>query len=142
MVVPKWSFLRVSLHCRPRISLPRDAIVCGICCRRVSILFVRLSACHKPVLYRNDWTNRAGFWHRGLLPHIPRCVIRKYGYLQKLGYFPLELCPKLRTWKISPRQVDRVVNKTRRRRRRRSSLLTTPVRQSTSRGCLLQVGQL
>jgi len=31
------------------------------------------------------------------------------------------------------------VNKTRRRRRRRSSLLTT---QSTSRGCLLQVGQL
>ena len=41
-----------------------------------------------------------------------------------------------------PRQVDRVVNKTRRRRRRRSSLLTTPMRQSTSRGCLLQVGQL
>ena len=34
------------------------------------------------------------------------------------------------------------VNKTRRRRRRRSSLLTTPIRQSTSRGCLLQVGQL
>jgi len=36
---------------------------------------------------------------------------------------------------FSPRQVDRVVNKT----RRRSSLLTTPTRQSTSRGCLLQV---
>ena len=51
-------------------------------------------------------------------------------------------CPKLRTWKISPRQVDRVVNKTRRRRRRqRSSLSTTPTRQSTSRGCLLQVDQ-
>ena len=29
-----------------------------------------------------------------------------------------------------------------RRCRRRSSLLTTPVRQSMSRGCLLQVGQL
>ena len=42
---------------------------------------------------------------------------------------------------VSPRQVDRVINKTR-RRRRRSSLLTTPIRQSTSRGCLLQVGQL
>jgi len=40
-------------------------------------------------------------------------------------------------------QVDRVVNRSRRRRRRRrSSLLTTPIRQSTSRGCLLQVGQL
>ena len=36
------------------------------------------------------------------------------------------------TPKISPRQVDRVVNNTRRRRRRRrSSLLTTPIRQST-----------
>jgi len=31
--------------------------------------------------------------------------------------FPLEVCPKLRSYKISPRQVDRVVNKTRRRRR-------------------------
>jgi len=38
--------------------------------------------------------------------------------------------------------ILRVVNKTRRRRRRRSSLLTTPIRQSTSRGCLLQVDQL
>ena len=37
-------------------------------------------------------------------------------------------------------QVDHVVNKTR-RRRRRSRLLTAPIRQSTSRGCLLQVGQ-
>ena len=44
-----------------------------------------------------------------------------------LRYFPLELCHKLR--KISPRQVDRILNKTR-RRRRRSSLLTTPMRQS------------
>jgi len=66
------------------------------------------------------------------------CVIRKFRYFQKLGYFHLKLCPKLRTWKISPRQVDRAVNNTRRRRRRRSSLLTTPIRQSTSRGCLLQ----
>ena len=64
-------------------------------------------------------------------------------YLQKLGYFRLDLCPKLRTSKISPRQVDRVVDKARRRRRRRrSSSLTTPNRQSTSRGCLLQVSQL
>ena len=39
-------------------------------------------------------------------------------------------------------EVDSVVNNTRRRRRRRSSLLTTPIRQSTSRGFLLQVDQL
>ena len=76
--------------------------------------------------------------------HLSCTVKRKFGYVQKLVYFPsgTSLCPKLRSLKISPRQVDRVVNKTRRRRRRRSSLLTTPVRQSTSRGCLLQVGQL
>jgi len=50
-------------------------------------------------------------------------------YLQKLGYFPLGLCPKLRTQKNYLRQVERVVNKTCRRRRRRSSLLlTTPRR--------------
>jgi len=24
------------------------------------------SVCHKPVLYRNGWTDRALFWHRGL----------------------------------------------------------------------------
>jgi len=36
--------------------------------------------------------------------------------------FSMELCPKLWTWKISPWQVDRVVNET----RRQSSLLTTP----------------
>ena len=39
----------------------------------------------------------------------------------------------------SPLQVDLIVNKT---RRRRSSLLTTPTRQSTSRGCLLLAGLL
>ena len=33
----------------------------------------------------------------GFLPPIPRCVIRTYWYLQKLWYFHLVLCPKLRT---------------------------------------------
>jgi len=65
------------------------------------------------------------------LAPIPHCVIRKCGYLQKLVYFPNS------GLKISPRQVDHVVNKIRRRRRRRSSLLITPIRQSTSRSCLL-----
>jgi len=81
----------------------------------MSVRSVRLSIClsvslSKPVLYRNDWTNRAGIWRWGFLPPVPHCVVRKFGYLQKLGYFPVELCPKLGTWKISPRQIDRVVN--------------------------------
>jgi len=80
----------------------------------------------------NDWTNPAGFWHRSFLPSILHCLIRKFGYLQKLGYFPLEHYPKLWTW-IWPRQVDLIVNKT------RSSLLLTPIRQSRSHGCLLQL---
>jgi len=103
---------------------------------------VCLSVSHKPVLHWNDWTNWAGFWHGGFLPPVPRCAVTKSCYLQKLGYFTLGLCPKLGTYKkITTRQVDCVVNKTgRRRRRRRSSLLTTPVRQSTRRGCSLQVG--
>ena len=58
---------------------------------------VRLSVRHKPILYRNDWSNRTDVWHRGLLPPMPRCVKRKIGYLQKLGYFPVQLfSPNLR----------------------------------------------
>jgi len=104
----------------------------GVCCRRMSICpFVH----HKPVLCRNQWTNRAGFWHGGFLLPIPHCcVVRKFGYLKKFECFPLGLCPKLWTYKISPWQLDRIVNKTR-RRRRQSSLLTTPRRQSTGLFC-------
>jgi len=74
-----------------------------------------------------------------LLSSIPHCVIRKFGYLQNLGYFPLKLCPKLREFRHAK---SIALSTTRRRRRRRSSLLTTPIRQSRSRGSLLQVGQL
>jgi len=45
-------------------------------------LSVRPSVCHKPVLYRNDWTNRVVFWHGGFHPLISHCVIRKFRYLQ------------------------------------------------------------
>jgi len=58
------------------------------------------SVCHKPVLFRNDWTTRAAFWHGGFLLPVPHCVVKKFAYLQKLGYFHLELCSKLRTWKF------------------------------------------
>ena len=56
---------------------------------------------------------------------------------------PPALRSKLDLEKISPLQlqVERVVNKSR-RQGRQSSLLTTPIRQSTSCGCLLQVGPL
>jgi len=73
-----------------------------LCCHRVSDrpsdgvrTSVFPSVRHKPVVYQNDWTNRAGFWHGGFLPPI----VRKFGYLQKSGHFPLELFPKLRTFK-------------------------------------------
>ena len=39
--------------------------------RYVSAVFaVVICVCHKPVLYRNDWTDQAGFWHEGFLPSI------------------------------------------------------------------------
>ena len=53
---------------------------------------------------------------------------------KKFECFPLGLCPKLWTYKISPWQLDRIVNKSR-RRRWQWSLLTTPVRQSTGLFC-------
>ena len=40
---------------------------------------VRPSVRHKPVLYRNHSTNRAGLWHGGFLPPIPHCVVTKRG---------------------------------------------------------------
>jgi len=63
----------------------------------VYVVVACLPVCHEPVLYRNDWTNRASFWHGGFLLSIRCCVIRKYAYLQKSGYFPLGLFPELRT---------------------------------------------
>jgi len=96
--------------------LPRDAMLARyiyICCRRVSV-------CHKPVLYRNDWTNRASFWHGGFLPSIPHCYKEIWASpeIKVLSPGTLSQIPDFET--ISPRQLDRIVNKS----RRRSSLLT------------------
>ena len=55
--------------------------------------YVFSSLVHRnPVLYRNDWTNRVGFFF-GMESsfHLSSTVIKKYGYLQKLGYFLLGL---------------------------------------------------
>ena len=55
--------------------LPLDAILARY--------MLRLSVCpsvhHKPVLYRNDRTNRAGFCHGCFLLSIPRCIIGNFG---------------------------------------------------------------
>ena len=40
---------------------------------------------HKPVLYRNDSTNRDRFCHGTFLSPILHCVIRKFWYLQNNG---------------------------------------------------------
>jgi len=92
------SFLRV----QPTVLLSMP-LLCFCTARRYGSALYAVVACppvrpsvrHKPVLYRNDWTKRVGFWHEGFLPPTPHRVIRKFGYLQKLGYFPLGLCPKL-----------------------------------------------
>jgi len=47
------------------------------------VLCVCVSVHYKPVLYRNDWTDRAGFWHGGCLPSFLHCALGKFGYLQK-----------------------------------------------------------
>jgi len=69
-------------------------------------LSVRSSVRHKPVLYRNDWTNQAGFWYGGFLPSIPHCFFKEIeGISKNWGYFPsgtLSQTPDLE--KISPRQ--------------------------------------
>jgi len=93
----------------------------------VYAVVVCLSVLHKPVLYENGSTKGADFWHSSFLPPILHCY-KEIRVSPEIRHFPIEICPKLRTLEISPRPVDRVVNKTRRRRRRRRqwSLLTTP----------------
>ena len=71
------------------------------------------------------------------LPHISHilaeCAYRIF-FPHKLAFWTVFRTLDLENFAT---QVGRIVNNT--RRRRRSSLLTTPIRQSTSRGCLLQV---
>jgi len=50
-----------------------------------------LSVCHKSVFYRNEWTESSNFWHGGFFRPVLHCVLRKFRYLQKCGYFPLEI---------------------------------------------------
>jgi len=110
-------------------------VVCLSVCLSVGLL-------SKLVLYRNDWTNRAGFlaW---LPSTYPTLCSKRIWVSPKISILHSGNLSKTADLEHFATKVDRVVNRSRRRRRRRrSSLLTTPIRQSTSRGCLLQVGQL
>ena len=55
--------------------------------------------CHKSVFCRKGWTNQAGFWLGSFFRSVIHSVTIKFRYLQKWGYFPLELCSKLWTVK-------------------------------------------
>ena len=66
----------------------------GICYRRVSVCpSVRPS---QASIVSKLLDKSSLFWHGGFLPPIPHCAVRKCGYLQKLRYFLLGLCPQLR----------------------------------------------
>jgi len=64
------------------VHFPRDAMLARVLAM-APCLSVCLSVCHKSVLYRSGWMNRAGFWHGSFLITIVRCVKRKFGCLQK-----------------------------------------------------------
>jgi len=55
-------------------------------------LFVRLSV---TIRYCIETTGRIE--HGGFLPPIPHCVVKKFGFLQKLGYFSLRVARYLHT---------------------------------------------
>ena len=77
---------------------------------------VCLSACLsvRPSVTNRYCIERTGrielFLARTLPSTYPTLCCKEIWVSPKLGYFPLELCAKLRTWKISPWQVDRVVS--------------------------------
>jgi len=51
-----------------------------------SIVSVRLSDSHKPVLCRKGWTDRAGHWHNCFLSPILHCFVRTFcGICENVG---------------------------------------------------------
>ena len=50
---------------------------------------VSVSVCHKPLLHRNDWTNRAGIWHRLPSTYPALCCKKNLGMPPK-NHFLLE----------------------------------------------------
>jgi len=104
-------------------TLCYSAVYAGFLCPAVC-MSVRLSQAGtvSKLLDKSSWVFFAG----RLTSTYPTLCCKESLVSPKFGSYFWD-CPKLRTWKFSPRQVDRVVNKT---RRRRSNLLTTPIRQA------------
>ena len=76
-----------------------DAILARYLLFRV---FVSSSVCHKlPVLYRNSMDESSWFLTRKLASTYPTC--RKFGCLQKWGYFPLSRSPDLENFATASR---------------------------------------
>jgi len=76
------------------VLLPARRDVCCASAGAIAMamcLSVFVCVCHSSKrLNKSSW-----FLARGFLPPILHCVQRKFGYLQKYGYFPMKLCPKL-----------------------------------------------
>ena len=111
--------------------LPRDAVLARYMlssCVRPSVPSVICRYCIETTgrieLFFLPWRLRSTY---------PTLCFKEIWVSPKLGSSLWDFAPKLSTWKILPRQVDRVINETHCRHRRRSSLLTTPIGQSTSR---------
>jgi len=91
----------------------------------VMCLSVHLSVCHKPVLYRNSWTNRAGFGIRLPLTYPTLCC-KKIWISPKIRVLPL--CGTLsQTLDLEILDI---------------SACWQYLTRSTRRGCLLQVSQV
>jgi len=107
----RFSFLLPTLCCASESYYQHYAVLVRVL---AMAMWLPVCVCHKLVFYQNGWTNRARFWHGSFLPTILHCVKRKFMYLQKYGYFPVELCPKLWIWKhinqqnVSSAELDKV----------------------------------
>jgi len=116
----------------------RTLCYCGICYRRVSVF---PSVCPSQAGTVSNPQDESSWFLAWRLPSTFPTLCFKHTEIwlsPKIRVLPsatLSQTPDLENFATA--KVDCVVNKT----RRRSSLLTTPKRQSTSRGCLLQVGQ-
>ena len=91
---PQNAFYTRTLQCARVIAVARRLQVC-------------LSLSHKPVLYRNGWTDRTGFW-RGFVWPILHSIIRKFRYLQNKGRptFVKTMIQILDSWKMSLQRAD------------------------------------
>ena len=133
---PIWPHVRTPMDAQLFFIARRyaSAVYMYACCRRVSV-----TSRYCGLSKRLDKSNWFAAWR--LPSTYPTLCYKEIWVSPKIMVLPSLWYFVPNSGLISPRQVDRVVNNTRRRRRRRSSLLTS-IRQSTSRGSLLQVGQL